>query len=512
LGGAGRSEDEHERSTWLAEDRDIWGADDEHWAPSVINGSEPAPRIEGPQGRLNQVEQQLAPSSEQPEASGEEEELDLVLADLEAELERELEMADEVPMSKRIRRWMTVPMACLVALTTTPALAAIPKPRSEQWWLRQWRVEKSIWPLSQGRGVTVALLDGGVEADLPDLAGRILPGGDTLGGGTNGLKDLDARQHGTNLAGMIVARGHETGLVGIAPESQILSIRMNNQTIGSGSQENMAKAIRWAIRQRVKVINISLAGESDTGLLCDPERQAAVDEALQNDVVVVAGAGNNRHERNVPLQPAACPGVLAVGSVDTKGKPDHYSQPQPYVAVAAPGVEIASLSFDAAAPKGYIEEHIRGTSFATALISGVVALVRSRYPQMPAREVLRRITATAKDVAPRGRDIKTGFGIVRPYEALTARLPAGTPNPVHDAWERSRRERALHPLPTRKQEAVPDVVPLRTQMIQIGTAVGALMFAGIGTAAVAVVIIRRRVRTRSSALQTRSRSGTDIMK
>ncbi|MFC5749365.1 type VII secretion-associated serine protease mycosin [Actinomadura rugatobispora] len=400
-------------------------------------------------------------------------------------------------MGRRIRRWMTVPTACLVAFPiTTPALAAIPRPRSEQWWLRQWQAEK-IWSLTQGQGVTVAVLDGGVNAHLPDLAGRVLPGGDMLGGGTNGLKDLDTRQHGTNIAGLIAAQGQGTGMLGIAPRSRILSIRMNNETHGSGSDKNMAAAIRSAVRQGAKVINISLAAGSDTGRVCDPEREAAVTEALQRDVIVVAGAGNNIHERNVPLQPAACPGVLAVGSLDRKGRPDLYSQPQSYVAVSAPGVEIASIREESFAPKGYIEKDLRGTSLATALVSGVVALVRSRYPQMPAREVLRRITATAEDVKPKGRDTKTGFGAVRPYEALTAQLPASAPNPVYEAWERSRRERALHPLPGRTQETIRDVVPLRTRMIQIGTAVGVLVLVGIGTATVVVLIVRRRTRTRS---------------
>ncbi|GAA2420025.1 hypothetical protein GCM10010191_34010 [Actinomadura vinacea] len=416
-------------------------------------------------------------------------------------------------MKWKMRRWTMISMICLMASSmTTPALVTIPKPRSEEWWLRQWQIEEKVWPITRGRGVTTALLDSGVNAQLPDLDGNILPGGDTLGGGTNGLKDLGARQHGTNLAGLIAAHGQGAGMVGVAPESRILSIRMNNETNGSGSAENMAKAIRSAVQQGAKVINISLAAPSDTGLVCDPQRQAAVDEALQRDVIVVAGAGNNIHDRNAPLQPAACPGVLAVGSVDKKGRPDHYSQPQSYVAVAAPGVEITSLRAESFAPKGYIEKDLRGTSLATALVSGVIALIRSKYPQMPAREVLRRITATANDVAPKGRDIKTGFGAVRPYEALTAQISASTPNPVYEAWERSRRERALHPLPTRTQEVTPDVVPLRTQMIQIGMAVGALLFVGIGGAVVVVVITRRRARSRPSPFHMQSQSETEKTK
>ncbi|XVQ15999.1 type VII secretion-associated serine protease mycosin [Spirillospora sp. CA-255316] len=396
--------------------------------------------------------------------------------------------------------------------TTTPAAAVAPVPHREEWWLHRWRVEKEIWPVTRGQGVTVALLDGGVEARIPDLSGKVSGGGDTLGGGTNGLKDLDTRSHGTKIAALIAGQGRGTGMVGIAPESRILSIRMNNETNGAGLDENMAKAIRMAVRQGAKVINMSLAVPSETGLACDPQRQAAIDEALKHDVVVVAGAGNNIHGQNVPMQPASCPGVLAVGSVDRKGHPDLYSQRQPYVSVAAPGVEIASVNPDTTNAAGYLEKDLRGTSYATALATGVVALVRSKYPQMPAREVLRRITATAEDAGPRGHDIQTGFGVVRPYEALSAKLPASTPNPVYEAWERSRRERALHPPPTRTEEAIPDVVPLRTRVIQAGAAVGALLFAGLGAAVVAAAISRRRARSRPAPFYVHAQSGTETKK
>jgi type VII secretion-associated serine protease mycosin len=408
-------------------------------------------------------------------------------------------------MRKKIRHYISISVICSVTCSmTTPALAVRPTPRSEEWWLHQWGMEQKVWPITRGQGVTTALLDGGVSAHLPDLKGRILPGGDTLGGGADGLKDLDPGRHGTYLAALIAAQGQGTGFLGVAPESRVLSIRMNNNTQGSSSAKNMATAIRSAVRQGAKVISMSLATESDAGpaagVACDPERQAAIDEALQHDVVLVAGAGNNIDAKNIPLQPASCPGVLAVGSVNRKGQPDHHSQPQSYVAVAAPGVEIASLRNEPVIePKGFIEEDLRGTSFATALVAGVVALVRSRYPQMPAREVLRRITASAQDIAPKGRDVKTGFGIVRPYEALTARLSPRTSNPVYEGWQRSRRERALHP-PTKRSQESEEFVPFRTRVIQGGIALGAVLFVGMGAAALTALIIRRRrVRVRTSS-------------
>jgi subtilisin family serine protease len=151
----------------------------------------------------------------------------------------------------------------------------MPTPRSEQWWLHQWQMKEKVWPLTRGQGVTVALLDGGVDARVPDLAGRLLPGGNTMGDGSNGLKDLDPHQHGTHLAAVIAARGQGTGMLGVAPESKILSIRMNNNTVRAGSAEHMGHAIGSAVRQGAKVINISLASSSDseTGEVCEPPLQ-----------------------------------------------------------------------------------------------------------------------------------------------------------------------------------------------------------------------------------------------
>jgi type VII secretion-associated serine protease mycosin len=409
---------------------------------------------------------------------------------------------------------MAISMIPLMSLSlTTPALATVPTPRSEQWWLHQWRAKEKIWPLSRGQGVTVAVLDGGVDARVLDLAGRLLPGGDTAGGGTDGLQDMDGREHGTHVAAVIAAHGRGTGLIGVAPESRILSIRANNNTIKAGSDDNLGRAIRSAVRQGAKVINISLASSSDTGYECEPPLQHAIDEALQHDVIVIAGAGNNNHERNVPFKPATCPGVLAVGSIDVNGRSDHYSQPQPYVAVAAPGVDITSVSYASFRPKGFVDKRLRGTSYATAIVSGVVALLRARYPRMPARELLRRITGTAKDIGPRGRDIKSGFGAICPYEALTAQLPANIPSPVYEAWEKSRRERALSPLPERTRPSVPDVVPLRTRVIQTGVVAAALLFAGTGAATTAAFIMtRRRARNRLSPPYAQSRPGTNVRK
>lgn len=375
-------------------------------------------------------------------------------------------------------------------VTATTRATGIPKPRNEEWWLRQWQAEQKLWPISQGQGVVVAVIDGGVDAGLPDLKGAVLPGGDIVDGRTDGRTDLDVVRHGTGMATLIAARGHGTGMVGVAPGAKILPVRAVDGTNRTAGAESMGRAIRWAVDNGAQVINMSLGRDSESDLECEPPRQDAVDYALDHDVVIVAGAGNSGHEGNPRTQPAGCPGVLAVGAIDSKGLAAPYTQRHPYVAVAAPGVRVGSER-----GRGYFDSDLGGTSAATALTSGVAALIRARYPQMPAREVLRRITATAGDVGPKGRDNASGYGRVRPAEALTTKIPLSVPNPVYQRWENSRRHRAAHPLPSRTPETLPEFVSLRTKVIRFGLAgVGLLAIASL---MVAVMLLRSRRRTRA---------------
>jgi type VII secretion-associated serine protease mycosin len=248
-----------------------------------------------------------------------------------------------------------------------------------------------------------AVIDTGVDYTHPDLRGSILPGLD-LAAGTDGR--LDTFGHGTAMAGLIAAHGRVTGL---APSTAILPVRVSLNEVGSA--QYLAQGIRWATQHSAKVIAISLAAPSEDLLL-----QQVIEDAIAHDVVVVAGVGN-RPEHDRVQWPAAIPGVIAVAGVDRNGNHSKVSVSGPEVVLAAPSDDISSTNTGGGYRVG------TGTSDATAIVAGVVALVRSRFPQLKASEVVRRLTATAIDKGAPGRDPDYGYGIVNPVGALTADLP-----------------------------------------------------------------------------------------
>jgi membrane-anchored mycosin MYCP len=311
------------------------------------------------------------------------------------------------------------------------------QPLPDEWWFPAWDIQTRVWPLTQGAGVTVALLDSGVQASLPDLRGVIVPGGDATGAGTTGMTDdnyaLDG--HGTAMAALIAGQGVQGGPVGIAPAVKILPVRIGelNPAKMGGAGAAIAAGIRFAVDHGAKVINMSVGGATPFGPACDQAMQDGVAYGLEHNVVVVASAGNSARFMNPVMAPASCAGVLAVGAVnpDLTLWPD--SEQQSYVAVAAPGNQVGYLGMDGKYfPDGY------GTSSAAAFVSGEAALVRSRYPSMPWYQVVQRIINTA---LPEGSPVpndKFGYGIVRIAGAVNAskyHVPATAPNPVYDAFK-----------------------------------------------------------------------------
>lgn len=306
----------------------------------------------------------------------------------------------------------------VVGLHAAPALA-LPKPRTEEWWFGAWEITNKVWPLSRGDGVTVAVIDTGVQADLPDLKGVVLRGVefDTRKRG-DGRQDLDTEKggHGTAMAALIAGQGLGAGMVGLAPKSKILPV--------SAAIDNQVKTIHYAVDHGAKVINIS----SGVALAhCPDEVQQALEYAIEHDVVIVAAAGNDGDAAESGYTPANCAGVLAVGAVSANLEPWKESTPGDNVMVAAPGVMVGSIG-----RAGIFEGDHSGTSQATALTSAVVALVRAKYPKMSGRQVVQRIVATTKDIPPAGWDKKTGYGAIIPYLALTANVPNDATNPVYD--------------------------------------------------------------------------------
>jgi serine protease len=274
--------------------------------------------------------------------------------------------------------------------------------RSQQWALTRLAAE-STWQVSQGAGVTVAVIDTGVSPE-PDLAAQLLPGYDWVAGTAGGTADGEG--HGTHVAGIIAAvAGNGIGVAGLAPKAKILPLRALDN-FGSGYESDIASAIIYAADHGAGVINMSLGGDSASTMLRD-----AVAYAQSMDVVVVAAAGNSKTEGNAVSYPAAYPDVLAVGATDVSDAAASFSNTGSYLKLAAPGVEIASTF-----PGGYAYES--GTSMASPYVAAAAALVRSAAPALSATATAAALTVTATDRGAKGRDDVFGSGIVNPLAAL----------------------------------------------------------------------------------------------
>ena len=268
----------------------------------------------------------------------------------------------------------------------------------------------SVWGLTEGAGVTVAVIDSGVDAN-PQFGERVTVGQDLSGEVTGIPAGADCVGHGTAVASIIAAAPRAgVSFSGVAPRSQILSIKITNSEAIPGGVT--ATAIRDAVGLGASVINLSLA-DADT-----PALRSAVQFAQAHDVVLVAAAGNdNANGGKGPFYPAAYPGVLSVGAIAQDGSLASFSDTRTPVTVTAPGVDVAS-AYPGAYPDAYSLED-NGTSFATAFVSGVAALVRASHPHLSAAQVVARIAATADGAAGPG----TGHGLVNPVQAVTAVLP-----------------------------------------------------------------------------------------
>lgn len=315
----------------------------------------------------------------------------------------------------------------------------------------------ALWRFGRGAGQTVAVIDTGVAAHprLPTLRG----GGDLVlaepGGGT---EDCDA--HGTLVAGLIAAAPSPSDdFHGLAPDATILSIRQSSHRFsdpdadrdGTGSLATLAAAIDLAVDGGATVINISeVACAPGPDGARSPALAAAIERAARADVVIVAAAGNTGGDCVADPQPAdpraptdpdavrvhtdIAPAhfaghVLTVAAVDPGGVPAEYSMPGPWVAVAAPGTAPMSLGTDGLVATRVRTEHgvepIVGTSFAAPLVAATAALIRSRYPQLSAAEVIDRIVDTSIPIGG-GWDPRTGHGLLDPVAALTAVEPPRT--------------------------------------------------------------------------------------
>ncbi len=353
----------------------------------------------------------------------------------------------------------------------------------------------------RGEGILVAVIDTGVNPTGGAFGNRLRPGADLIDPSTYPPGLIDCDGHGTLVAGLIAAQPDpRTGFSGVAPAATILSIRQTSLAYapdhvdapdddpsrsstaghrkddaaptgqdgdslgGAGDSDTLAAAILLAAKAQARVINVSAAECGPAGKTRSAALEAAVETATHRyDAVVVAAAGNLGSAPDCAIQnrpgavrtraiPAAYDDVLTVGSVDADGTPSDFSLAGPWVDVAAPGVGIIATNPSGAAG-GQVRQlstaegpvPLAGTSFSAAYVSGVVALVRARYPRLSAPEVVRRIRVTARRPAgpaptsgldlvsvqaraasasaPSDAGVRTGYalgaGVINPRSALT---------------------------------------------------------------------------------------------
>jgi len=316
------------------------------------------------------------------------------------------------------------------AFLAAPAATAAPSRsfvQSEQWWIGRLGVH-SAWKTTKGAGVTVAVVDSGVQGSFGDLRGALVPGFATTGGG-NGQTDTDPARHGTRMADEIAGRGTGFGLLGMAPEAKIMPVAISTD---NGYESLMTALTRLAAMPHPpQVVEMPVGGAER----CGDDLQATVTKAVMKGMILVASAGNEGGAEGNPSDyPANCVGVVAVGAVDRNGTAWAQTERQPYVSLAGPGVHMIGYDTSAASGYGYAD----GTSDASAVIAGAFALLRAHFPSLPSRQLVTRMLHTTHQFqgAPKSRNATTGYGVALPYNAMTNDVPSTAANPIYDAVEK----------------------------------------------------------------------------
>jgi type VII secretion-associated serine protease mycosin len=297
---------------------------------------------------------------------------------------------------------------------------------NQQWVLDMLRAE-AAWSVTRGAGATVAVIDSGVNPDVSDLTGSVITGPDYTGVKTSPAS-RDWGVHGTWMASLIAGHGHDqgfSGVIGVAPEARILSIRVipdrgdphysqyerEPETV---IQQSLADGIHYAVAHGARVISMSIGYSAPSGTVREELQQA-----YDRGVVVIASAGNSggpagpgRDAEAPESFPANYPGVISVGAVDSNGDVAGFSSDNLSVQVAAPGVSVPAQGRDSQ------YWWVSGTSPACALVAGVAALIKSRYPGLAPDLVASALTSTTTDRPASGYDSQVGFGIVNAAAAL----------------------------------------------------------------------------------------------
>ncbi len=319
----------------------------------------------------------------------------------------------------------------LVAVDTDDAISPVGTSTYDPGFSYQWALNPSktsflsAWNTTQGGGITVAVVDTGVAAGHPDLAGKVLPGHEFLGQIDQDLSPMiDDCGHGTHVAGTIAAvPNNGIGIAGAAPHVRILPVRVLSAANQCGGwSSDVARGIVWAANQGARVINLSLGGPGPDAALA-----RAVRYARSKGAVVVAAAGNNHGTctpyKNRTIYPGASAGAIGVGAVDSNLQHACFSNTGRYVDLAAPGVHILSTVVVPSDPAHYYSyASWDGTSMATPHVSAAAALVLAYRPICTPGQVEQRLESTARrlPLSTFGTPRLYGAGLVDPAKALAA--------------------------------------------------------------------------------------------
>ena len=365
---------------------------------------------------------------------------------------------------RRVGRLALVPLtiaiaALLTGATFVPTVDPTPSPgvgaaaqdpaRTAEYWLDEYGV-RTAWQTTRGKGSTIAIIDTGIGRSPVEFAGAVAGGADFSGvGASDGRLPVGAvdSNHGSWVASLAASRGTgtDTGMIGVAPEAQLLSI-----SIGFGASssvpfvEQVASAMRWAVDNGADIINLSFTTNT---LSWDQSWDSAFQYAFDHDVVVIVAAGNKGSGTDEVGAPATIPGVLTVGGVNRAGQASEEASTQGItIGISAPSEELLGVSAD-----GQLVVW-NGTSGAAPIVAGIAALVRSAHPELDADNVINRIIRTARPAAgaTASPDPKYGYGLVDAAAAVSANVASVSSSPLGmtlKEWVRLYRRADVDPAP-----------------------------------------------------------------
>lgn len=304
--------------------------------------------------------------------------------------------------------------------------------RDLQYWLDDYGIREA-WGVTEGEGITIAIIDTGVDGSVDDLRNAVVGGRDFSGiGSSDGQKGVGSSgDHGTWVASLAAGHGYgpnnESGIKGSAPKAKILTASIGFGVGTTSSDDQIAAAVKWAVDAGADVINMSLTRNT---LEWPPSWDEAFLYAFDNDVVVVAAAGNRGSGTSQVGAPATMPGVLVVGGLDRNGKASWDASSQGItIGVSAPSEELVGVN------QGGAYVSWAGTSGATPIVAGVVALVRAAHPELDAGDIIHRITETARPVGGVETSPIYGHGLLDAAAAVSANVPRVDPTPADELRE-----------------------------------------------------------------------------